>query len=205
MIETIIDWIVSHFIFAGPIAAVFLVKVLIWSLTTRESCRKESDLSHADSIETPEGGVYLECPLDSVVLYLDFDGVLHRRVNESFERMPLLEELLHNCPKMMVVISSSWRETMSFDGLVNIFPDRYRCRIKGVTPSLKNTMGVEYVRYVECINHAKTLGVNRIIIIDDEVFRFPPECNHLVATNYCEGMTQETIDEVIMMYHQFKV
>lgn len=32
------------------------------------------------------------CSGGTVLLYLDFDGVLHRRMNETFERMPLLEK-----------------------------------------------------------------------------------------------------------------
>jgi hypothetical protein len=55
-------------------------------------------------------------PDGAVLLYLDFDGVLHRRMNESFERMPLLEEILTQCPEILIVVSSSWRETMSLEG-----------------------------------------------------------------------------------------
>ncbi|HAT1642305.1 TPA: hypothetical protein I8Y18_003467 [Raoultella ornithinolytica] len=142
-------------------------------------------------------------PSGAVLLYLDFDGVLHRRMNESFERMPLLEEILTQCPEMLIVVSSSWRETMSLDGLKYFFPASFRNRIIGVTPTLRDVSDIEYIRYSECLSNAKHMGINRFIIIDDESHRFPPGCENLVSTKYREGMTDQTVATVIMKYRQY--
>ncbi|HBX4016215.1 TPA: hypothetical protein MH025_29830 [Klebsiella pneumoniae subsp. pneumoniae] len=60
-----------------------------------------------------------------------------------------------------------------------------------------------YVRYRECLLHARHMGVNKFIIIDDESHRFPPGCENLVSTNYSEGMTDQTVASVIMKYCQY--
>lgn len=139
----------------------------------------------------------------AVLLYLGFDGVLHPRMKESFEKMPLLEEILIQCPKILIVISSSWRETMSLEDLKHLFPVSYRNRIIGVTPSLQDSPDIGYIRYRECLSNAQHLGINNFIIIDDESHRFPPECKNLVPTKYREGMTDETVFSVIMKYRQY--
>ncbi|AUB50597.1 hypothetical protein ECMP0215612_5144 [Escherichia coli MP021561.2] len=47
------------------------------------------------------------------------------------------------------------------------------------------------------------MGINKFIIIDDESHRFPPGCENLVSTNYSEGMTDQTVESVIMKYCQY--
>ncbi len=57
--------------------------------------------------------------------------------DQTFERMPLLEKILKQCPELHIVVSSSWRETMTSEGLKYLFPVAFRHRIIGVTPSLQ--------------------------------------------------------------------
>lgn len=52
-----------------------------------------------------------------MILFLDFDGVAHRKnanINQFFECMPVLWELLRKNTNINVVISSSWKEQYSF-------------------------------------------------------------------------------------------
>lgn len=55
-----------------------------------------------------------------VILFLDFDGVLHPETGKMpFENTHLLWQILRKAPDVRVVFSTSWRESYSFDELVN--------------------------------------------------------------------------------------
>ncbi|HWV19317.1 MAG TPA: HAD domain-containing protein [Rhodocyclaceae bacterium] len=56
-----------------------------------------------------------------MILFLDFDGVLHPVGGkaEVFCCVPKLWQLLRACPEAQVVFSTSWRETYSMDLLVD--------------------------------------------------------------------------------------
>ncbi|WP_276085928.1 HAD domain-containing protein [Klebsiella quasipneumoniae] len=117
--------------------------------------------------------------------------------------MPLLEKILKNFKTMSRITYSSWRQLMTLEGLKYLFPVAFRHRIIGVTPSLQEVKDTEYVRYRECLLHARHMGVNKFIIIDDESHRFPPGCENLVSTNYSEGMTDQTVASVIISTCQY--
>jgi len=189
---------------AGGVAFAASVIILILSAMLYD-CLNKSRVKNTQSYEftaSPEVTTAIH-PDGTVLLYLDFDGVLHRRMNESFERMPLLEEILTQYPEILIVVSSSWRETMSLEALKHLFPVSYQNRIIGVTPSLQDVPDIEYIRYRECLSNSQHLGISNFIIIDDESHRFPPGCENLVSTKYREGMTDETVSEVIMKYRQY--
>ncbi len=124
------------------------------------------------------------CSGGTVLLYLDFDGVLHRRMNETFERMPLLEKNFKTMSRITYSRVQQLEETMTLEGLKYLFPVAFRHRIIGVTPSLQEVKDTEYVRYRECLLHARHMGVNKFIIIDDESHRFPPG-----AKIWCQRIT----------------
>jgi hypothetical protein len=78
---------------------------------------------------------------DLVILFLDFDGVLHLEgeghlLNDGtdFCFLPSLESLLRKFPHVRIVISSSWRERLAFEALIAPFAEDIRPRILGVTP-----------------------------------------------------------------------
>lgn len=183
-------------IFATSVIIIILSAMLYDSIVKRRS----ENINSPEFTGSPE---LASCNHSGGTVLLDFDGVLHRRMNETFERMPLLENILKQCPEIQIVVSSSWRETMTLDGLKYLFPVPFRHRIIGVTPSLKEVKDTEYIRYRECLLHARHMGINKFIIIDDESHRFPPGCENLVSTNYCEGMTHQTVATVIMKYCQY--
>nr|WP_249424122.1 HAD domain-containing protein [Klebsiella pneumoniae] len=105
-------------------------------------------------------------------------------MNETFERMPLLEKILKQCPELHIVVSSSWRETMTLEGLKYLFPVAFRHRIIGVTPSLQEVKDTKYVRYRECLLHARHMGVNKLLslMMNHTVF-------HLGAKIWCQRIT----------------
>ncbi|SCK11202.1 hypothetical protein VAR608DRAFT_0552 [Variovorax sp. HW608] len=75
-----------------------------------------------------------------MILFLDFDGVLHPEgeghlpVEAPFCFLPRLEALLREYADVQVVISSAWRERLSLEQLREIFSEGLRHRIIGTTP-----------------------------------------------------------------------
>jgi hypothetical protein len=74
-----------------------------------------------------------------VILFLDFDGVLHPRPVaarncEVFCAIHRLEDVLRQVPDVEVVISSSWRHHHPFGEMREYFAEDVRCRV-GVTPT----------------------------------------------------------------------
>ena len=85
-----------------------------------------------------------------MILFLDFDGVLHpvgSKEGSYFCQLPMLEAFLQNeAPDWKIVISSSWREYFSFQELLSFFSVDIRARIIGCTlpdgdAALLNTWG----------------------------------------------------------------
>jgi len=74
-----------------------------------------------------------------MILFLDFDGVLHpvgSTPAQCFACLPLLEKFLRiEAPSWQVVISSSWREYYSRQQLLEVFSPELRARIIGSTPA----------------------------------------------------------------------
>jgi hypothetical protein len=67
-----------------------------------------------------------------VILFLDFDGVLHpegeAHIHDGgadFCFLPRLEALLREFPEVKIVISSAWREQVRYETLVKPFLQRY--------------------------------------------------------------------------------
>lgn len=76
-----------------------------------------------------------------MILFLDFDGVLHPEGKGHLPSgetdlcfLPDLEAQLREYSHVRIVISSSWRERLSFEALLAPFDADVRPRILGVTP-----------------------------------------------------------------------
>jgi len=71
-----------------------------------------------------------------MVLFLDFDGVLHEYDADKqnlLRHVPKLTEVLREYPDIDVVIDSEWRKTESLSQLVSYFPSDVIGRFVGVT------------------------------------------------------------------------
>ena len=86
-----------------------------------------------------------------MIVFLDFDGVLHPelpsgRTNDDylFCRLPSLESWLRDTPEVDVVISSSWRESYSFSKIVSFFAEDVKGRVLGCTPVLSRAGKEEF-------------------------------------------------------------
>ncbi|EGO4234233.1 hypothetical protein ITZ56_001824 [Escherichia coli] len=152
--------------------------------------------------EETTAGLWAPLPDSHVVLFLDFDGVCHRCKNETFERMPLLEKLLDNCPAMVIVISSSWRECANTRYLKSLFRMPYRDKIIGATGSVYLKHGQTGVRAAECEDFVFSHQVKAFICLDDDESLFPAGYPHLHKTDYYTGLTESDLAALNARYHQ---
>lgn len=78
-----------------------------------------------------------------MILFLDFDGVLHPHLRKEpdFCRLPLLLKLLRACPETQVVFSTSWRTIYLPEEMVEFLTrgggEDLAHRIIGSTPDLE--------------------------------------------------------------------
>jgi hypothetical protein len=124
------------------------------------------------------------------ILFLDFDGVLHPDGVGTFSKLGHFEQCVFEMTELEIIISSSWRETHSFEKLKNIFPDSLRDKIVGITPSLDD--GYESGgRQREIETFLDTAGLNNTnaswVALDDIAFFFYPDCPFLILTKSEEG------------------
>ena len=146
-----------------------------------------------------------------MVLFLDFDGVLHPETTRDeplFCRLPLLEQWLRARPKVDVVISSSWRYSHKLDGLVVHFAKDIRPRILGLTPIRPaKLVGEAYLQASAAGRIARSLECSvwmagssephrRWVALDDMPALFEPGCPELVLCSPDTGLTQVELDEL---------
>lgn len=143
----------------------------------------------------------------SPVLFLDFDGVTHPDVcrnEELFRQIPLIEDVLLRHPRVQVVISSSWRENHSLDGLRTHFCKELRERVVGFTPIL-DRFNRDVFRDMHDAPHLNDayrqaeieawMHLNRPkgtawLAIDDRHWWFEPGCKNLLITHPRLGFTE---------------
>jgi len=146
-----------------------------------------------------------------VILFLDFDGVLHAGTGQEddgiFSRRELLWDLLRARPEIEVVFSTSWREISPQDELI------YLCTIDGgedliprfigQTPRQRSERGryiagPVYVRYTEIAIWLCEHGKGRPwIALDDDARQFPPGCENLLLVDSKTGLQQKDVDEAL--------
>lgn len=71
-----------------------------------------------------------------MILFLDFDGVLHplhRR--ETFTRMALLDALLADFPDIEIALTTSWRQIYPLEALRMLLSPTIASRVISLTPS----------------------------------------------------------------------
>lgn len=77
-----------------------------------------------------------------MILFLDFDGVLHPwGSRKPFANAPLLAEVVKDYPALDIVISSSWRTNMTLPQLKALLPADIASHVVGKTPDLQGYIG----------------------------------------------------------------
>ena len=133
-----------------------------------------------------------------MILFLDFDGVLHGLGRPVFEHLPRFEAILREFHQVEVVISSSWRETYPLDTLRDFFSEDVQPRIIGTTPVLtvKWPPYPRHVRYQEIQEFIVSQGFDTRpwLALDDDMALFPAHCPSLVLCEPVAGFDDETAD-----------
>ena len=106
------------------------------------------------------------------LLFVDFDGVLHRRPRphevsrhyaQLFEHVELLATALEPFPAVRIVVSSSWR--------LSYGPEELRASLGPLGPRIKGSTGpVRNTRYMEI---AEAAGSTLWVAIDDDLRGWP--------------------------------
>lgn len=127
-----------------------------------------------------------------MILFLDFDGVLHpvSREGGTFVCLPHFESVIRDFPDVEIVISSAWREDHSLIELQSIFSTDISQRIIDVTPVLHH-LSYPYVRQTEIMFWLCEAGreYEGWIAIDDSDWLFSPACRHLILVDAGVGFS----------------
>ena len=135
-----------------------------------------------------------------LILFLDFDGVLHPdpcRDEQLFEHVPRLSRALDEFPEASVVLSTSWRTFLNFDQLVLPLEAELKRRVLGVTPRFGEIAPprelVPYRRQAECVQWLADNNMDDAawIALDDRTSWFEPYCENLVACDSVIGFDDE--------------
>ena len=139
---------------------------------------------------------------DLVILFLDFDGVLHPDpcldATRLFENAPRLALALYDFPRVMLVLSTAWRQTGTFEQLLMLLPDQLRQRVIGVTPNFSEFSAaaalIPYRRQAECM---RWMLQNRLhkeawLALDDRTSEFTPYCENLIECDPESGFDEAT-------------
>lgn len=133
-----------------------------------------------------------------VVLFLDFDGVLHPDPPTStaplFCRVPLLADWLAQHREVSLVMSSTWRTERSLNQLRALVPPLLD-RILGVTPDLP---AESFQRQIECEawmrDHAQPW--TQWFALDDRPWNFRPFEKRLILVERSTGIQAEDLSRL---------
>lgn len=133
-----------------------------------------------------------------MVLFLDFDGVLHPldRRDELFSCLPLFEQTVRQFPDLDIVISSSWRVDHSLEELRAVFTADIAARIVGETPY--HTDGFTAERYgreseIRAWLHQFGRESEPWLALDDSDWMFSPNCPQLILVDPAVGFSHAEV------------
>ena len=135
-----------------------------------------------------------------MIIFLDFDGVLHPISRANRERVLFSQEehlarVLRDFPPVEIVISSAWRQDYSLKAIQAIFRTDLRNRIVGMTPifEIRDAGDVAGSRYRE-IQAYLAGSIANWLALDDDASLFPAGCAELVL---CEDGFQDAEERAL--------
>lgn len=146
-----------------------------------------------------------------MILFLDFDGVLHpdfARGKAHFSAKPLLWRLLDSCPQVEVVFSTSWRSDHSVEKLIQLVTheggEHLAGRFIGGLPSIpfeanRNITGPVHLREIAIRAWLAGNGLQgrNWIALDDDPTGFKPDCPNLILIDKMTGLTTDWMNHLI--------
>ena len=135
-----------------------------------------------------------------MLLFLDFDGVLHPKGAGGlhFTRLPALEAFLREPAALdvRIVISSTWRHAYGLPKLRNFFSPDIAARIIEGTPTLTDYAS-EYERGEEIEVWLAKNPASVWVALDDEAENFAPRLRRrLVLCDGSQGVVEEDLAKV---------
>lgn len=140
-----------------------------------------------------------------MILFLDFDGVLHPEIMGTPElcHLSALEELLREFPQVKLVLSTSWRIVYPQDSLLEVFASDIRGRIIGTTPNydeippkMRESLS-EFKRQAEIEAWLlQNSAGEHFIVIDDYASEFAPNWSPLLLVDGKTGMTAQYLQRL---------
>jgi hypothetical protein len=120
-----------------------------------------------------------------MIVFLDFDGVLHsftERHVQPYHDLQRLEAVLREYPAVSVVVSSSQREEKSLDELRAPFSPDIAPRVVGVTPviPIDGAADLPGSRYREILMYLDEHQADHWVALDDDETLFPLACPNLI-------------------------
>jgi len=138
-----------------------------------------------------------------MLLFLDFDGVLHPQydgeptpVDQVFCHLPRFEAIMRDFPSVEIVISSTWRNQFTLEQLRSRFSPDISARIIDVTPQAEHADG-KYLptrREGEILDWLAIDGRSDVpwIALDDAAWQFQQYRDRLVACTWYVGLDDAT-------------
>jgi hypothetical protein len=124
-------------------------------------------------------------------LFLDIDGVLHPATTTSaadWRHLPALEAVLQQHPHTEVIISSTWRQTLSLNKLRSRFSLTLRTRIIDCTPVLVDFQAYHREQEIRSWLASHANPDRPWVAIDDNAEWFSPELPELLLCNGETGL-----------------
>lgn len=142
-----------------------------------------------------------------MILFLDYDGVLHpdevyltrrgvelRGPGELFMWVSILEKLLAECPQIKIVLSTSWARELGFSKAKKRLPESIKARVIGATWHSGEAAGwpdqIKWdvlSRYEQIMRYCGRARVNDWIALDDDAAGWPDDQRHRLL--HCDPQT----------------
>jgi hypothetical protein len=124
-----------------------------------------------------------------MIVFLDFDGVLHsftERHVRPYRDLQSLETVLREYPDVSIAITGSQRAEQSLDELRAHFSRDLAARVVGVTPvtPIEGAADRAESRYREILLYLDEHPASHWVALDDDATLFPPACPNLIL---CEN------------------
>jgi len=138
----------------------------------------------------------------TMILFLDFDGVLHEDpcFDEArlFARAPGLAAALEPFPEVHIVLSTSWRTERTLAEMSQPLPEALRRRLIDATPLITASDSPAalrpYRRHAECACWLRRQGHEQTpwFALDDRPSLFAPHCEQLILCDSNVGFVDAT-------------
>lgn len=142
-----------------------------------------------------------------MILFLDFDGVLHPITGSppfKPDCMAVLSNILDAYPEIRIVITSSWREEKSLDELVSLLGEQIGSSVIGTTPIIDEAF-MHNVRYHEALEYLKGSSLEHFpwFAIDDERGSYPDNVP-VILTDRRSGLTSADVIKIKTLIEAIK-